>query len=51
VAEARWGDAGYYRVAAVMDPDVARGIAAFAKADALTGPAASPTDASAGAAK
>ena len=39
VADAKWGDAGYYRVAALLDADVSRGVAAFARAAALTGPA------------
>lgn len=29
VADAKWGDAGYYRISAVLDPEVARATAAF----------------------
>ena len=37
VADARWGDAGYYRLDAALDPDVARAVAAFDRAAALLG--------------
>ena len=35
VAEAKWGDAGRYRILAVTDPQVRQAIEAFAKAEAI----------------
>lgn len=35
VAQAKWGDAGLYRIQAVLDPEVRLGVAAFEKAAAL----------------
>jgi carboxyl-terminal processing protease len=35
VADVKWGDAGYYRVAALLDADVARAAAAFEQAAGL----------------
>ena len=35
VAQAKWGDAGLYRIQAVLDPEVRLGVAAFDKAAAL----------------
>jgi carboxyl-terminal processing protease len=35
VADARWGDAGYYRIGAVVDPEVAAAAAAFDRAASL----------------
>jgi carboxyl-terminal processing protease len=32
VAEAKWGDAGYYRILAALDPGVTSAVAAFGKA-------------------
>jgi carboxyl-terminal processing protease len=44
VAEAKWGDPGFYRVAAITDPDVAAAAAAFDRAPAiLAGHAATAT--------
>ena len=37
VADAKWGDEGYYRVVAVTDPDVARAVALMPRARELTG--------------
>ena len=38
VARIKWGDAGYYRLAAVLDADVAQAVAAFDRAQAILGP-------------
>ena len=35
VAESKWGSEGYYRMVAVLDPEVAQGVAAFAQAEAV----------------
>jgi carboxyl-terminal processing protease len=35
VADARWSDAGYYRIAAVLDPEVRRALEGFERAAAL----------------
>jgi carboxyl-terminal processing protease len=44
LAEAKWGEAGYYRIAALMDPDVTASSALFDRAPAiLAAHAASPT--------
>ena len=37
LAEAKWGDAGYYRIAALLDGEVRRAEAAFAQAAAILG--------------
>ncbi len=37
VADAKWGDAGYYRVHALLDADVREGITAFSQATAILG--------------
>jgi carboxyl-terminal processing protease len=37
VADVKWGDAGLYRVSAVLDAEVVRGVAAFARAADLGG--------------
>ncbi|HWZ59961.1 MAG TPA: S41 family peptidase [Gemmatimonadaceae bacterium] len=39
IAEAKWGDAGYYRIAALSDPDISAATAAFDRAPGiLAGP-------------
>jgi len=38
-ARVKWGDAGYYRLVAVLDPEVAQAVAAFDRAQQLLGPA------------
>lgn len=35
VAESKWGAEGYYRLVAVLDPEVGQGVAAFAQAEAV----------------
>jgi carboxyl-terminal processing protease len=37
LADAKWGEAGYYRIAAVTDPDVATAMTAFDRASAVLG--------------
>jgi hypothetical protein len=37
VAEGKWGEPGYYRIAAVLDPDVTTASHAFDRAAALLG--------------
>ncbi len=37
VADARWGDAGYYRMLAVLDPEVKAGTGAFERAEGILG--------------
>jgi len=37
VADAKWGDGGYYRIHALLDADVREGIAAFSQAAAILG--------------
>ena len=44
VADVKWGEAGFYRVAAVLDADVIRGVGAFARAATLTGTATAPNE-------
>ena len=39
IARIKWGDAGYYRLVAVLDADVAQAAAAFDRAPAILGPA------------
>ena len=39
VARLKWGDEGYYRLVAVLDPDVTLAAAAFDRAQAILGPA------------
>jgi carboxyl-terminal processing protease len=38
-ARIKWGDQGYYRLAAVLDPEVAQAVTAFDRAQLLLGPA------------
>ena len=35
VAESRWGPTGYYRLVAILDPEMKQAVAAFAQADAV----------------
>jgi carboxyl-terminal processing protease len=37
IANAKWGDGGYYRIAALLDPDVRTAIGAFDRAAAMLG--------------
>jgi carboxyl-terminal processing protease len=39
VARVKWGDAGYFRIAALLDADVALAVGAFDRAQAILGPA------------
>jgi carboxyl-terminal processing protease len=39
VARMKWGEEGYYRMAAILDPDVGLAVGAFDRAQAILGPA------------
>jgi carboxyl-terminal processing protease len=39
VARMKWGDTGYYRLQAILDPDVGLAVAAFDRAQSILGPA------------